>query len=434
MRFIYFLQAMSFSEYYFSRYPSLPAFFKDVPENNLGIIVVVPCYNDDFVFRTLSSLENTESSEWAIEVIVVVNSGENTAEEIVAKNKTIFEKLKKQRETAYYKRFKLLPIYIENVPRKTAGVGNARKIGMDEAINRFSLINNPTGIIASLDADCLVDKSYFKKIEICVKENPKKEGFVFQFQHDFDAKQYFENEIEACRLYEMYLRYYKLALAISGFPHCFHTIGSCFAVTASAYTKIGGMSRRQGGEDFYFLHKLAQMTIVDEISELLVFPSPRISERVPFGTGPTVKNIIRTGDYHVYNFELFLVLKRFFDCFETLSKAENIELNAIPEEIINFAGKEDLLKLFSECKHNAKPGNNLKKRLFSKFDAFFVVKFLNSFNNDSHYPLIKVQDAVTFLLDYYSQNPQLELSASQKKDIELLILEGSKFQSFNGSQ
>ena len=399
---------MSFSEHYFSRYPSLPAFFDAVLENKLGIIVVIPCYNDDFVFQTLSSLENAEVPQCAVEVVVVVNSGENTPENIVRKNKIVFEELEKQAKKGCYKKFKLLPIYIENVPRKIAGVGNARKTGMDEAVRRFSLIDNPHGLIVSLDADCLVDKNYFRTIEKAATEKTKSGGFVFQFQHDFDTARYSEEEIAACGLYESYLRYYKSALAISGFPYCFHTIGSCFGVRASAYVKIGGMSRRQGGEDFYFLHKLAQMTDIEEIAETLVFPSPRISERVPFGTGPAVKSIIQAGEYRVYNFELFLVLKRFFDCFQHFSKDENIELNDVPEEIINFAGKENLLKLIGECKQNAKQGTNLKKRLFSKFDAFFVVKFLNSFDENSKYSPMKVQAVATALSVYCETFPKLK--------------------------
>jgi len=411
---------MSFSEHYFSRYSNLSAFSAVPPQNNLAAIVVIPCYNDDFIFHTLRSLENTTKSEYKIEVIVVVNSREVDSKEIVEKNKSIFEELKRQSESFHYERFELLAILMENIPRKIAGVGTARKTGMDEAVRRFDSINNPKGIIISLDADCLVGQNYFQTIEKTLKENPQKEGFVFQFQHNFDSKLYSEEEIKACRLYELYLRYYKLALNMTGFPHCFHTIGSCFAVTASAYTKIGGMSRRQGGEDFYFLHKLAQMTEIEEIAEILVFPSPRISERVPFGTGPSIKNIVATRAYFVYNFELFLILKRFFCCIDTFSVDKKLNLSEIPTEIADFVGKENLLKIFEECNLNAKQEGKLKKRLFSKFDAFFVVKFLNSFDKNSFYPTIKIQNAVKLLLNHYSQNSQLSLTSSQEKDIELI--------------
>lgn len=415
------IQCMSFFDYYFSRYSDTPTFFSDIPEDSLGMIVVIPCYNDSFIFHTLSSLEKTNESECSIEVIVIVNSGENTSQEIIEKNREIFAELNRRSTNKHYNRFKLQTILVEDIPKKHAGVGNARKTGMDEAIRRFRSINKPKGILISLDADCLVCKDYFRIIEKAFKKNPQNEGFVFQYQHNFDTTFYSVEEINACRLYEIYLRYYKLALAISGFPYSFQTIGSCFAVTAEAYIKVGGMSRRQGGEDFYFLHKLAQTTKIEEISEILVFPSPRISERVPFGTGPTVKNIIDSGMYRVYNFELFLILKHFFQYFDVFSTArENIELNDIPKEIINFVGNENLLKTMEECKQNTKQKNNLKKRLFSKFDAFFIVKFLNTFDKNSLYPPMDIQTAVNSLFDYYSQHPQIELTLAQKKDIELI--------------
>lgn len=411
---------MSFSEHYFSRYPSLPPFFDFSPDKNLGIIVVIPCYDDDFIFTTLSSLENAKTPESAIEVIVVVNSAENTPTDIAAKNKHIFEELKAKSETGFYKQFRLLPILIENVPKKTAGVGNARKTGMDEAVRRFSAIDKANGIIVSLDADSLVGKDYFKAIENAFGKHIKSEAFTLQFEHNFDSGLYSEAEIRACRLYETYLRYYKLALASTGFPYYFHTIGSCFAVTASAYIKCGGMPRRQGGEDFYFLHKLVQMTEIGAINETLVFPAPRISDRVPFGTGPTVRNIIANGDYYVYNFGLFAILKRFFDTFETISTQEDISLDGIPKEIINFAGEKNLLNTLRECKRNAKQGKNLKKRLYSKFDAFFVIKFLNSFQQSEVYPPTRIAEATKLLLDYYSTKAGKGLSFDIKKDMELI--------------
>ncbi len=411
---------MSFSEHYFSRYQSLPAFFGHFPDPNVAMIVVIPCYDDEFIFRTLLSLENTMPCKKAVEVIVVVNAGENADKNIIRSNKQIFGKLKEQSRADHYKRFKLLPILLENISQKKAGVGYARKAGMDEAIRRFSLINQPKGIIISLDADCIVSRDYFTLIEHIAENSSRSGGFVFQFKHNFDPALFSPDEIKACKLYETYLRYYKLALAATGFPYCFHTIGSCFAVSASAYVKAGGMSCRQGGEDFYFLHKLAQMTRITEIADILVYPAPRISTRVPFGTGPTVKTIINNGEYHVYNFELFLILKRFFKFFEHLSVNKDIDLNKIPKEIITFAGENNLLNTIHECMHNVNNPVTLTKRLYSKFDAFFIVKFLNSFDNDSSYPRMKVSNAVHALLEYYKQNSYSGFTPSQKKDLELI--------------
>ena len=61
---------------------------------------------------------------------------------------------------------------------------------------------------------------------------------------------------EAIMKYELYLRYYRLALEYTGHPHAYHCIGSAFAVRTLDYVAQGGMNKRQAGEDFYFLQKL----------------------------------------------------------------------------------------------------------------------------------------------------------------------------------
>ena len=382
---------MNFAAHYFSRYHAHPAFFDEPPEDDVGMVVVIPCYDDAMVFDTLHSLETTGPATASVEVVVVVNSGETTPDNIVKENRRIFAELQNRSQSGYYQRFKLLPILVEKTPKKRAGVGYARKTGMDEAVRRLAGIDKPAGIIISLDADTPVHKDYFSRIENAFKTGAGKEAFTLQFEHDLNPHRYTKEEIEACRLYESYLRYFKSALEVTGFPYCFHTLGSCFAVTAQAYVKVGGMPCRQGGEDFYFLHKLAPMTNIGEIHETLVYPSPRISTRVPFGTGPNVKNIIENKNFRVYHFDLFLILKRFFDCFNDFSNlAHPVDLNNVPVEIIDFVGEKKLPAIINECRLNAKGEKNLTKRLFSKFDAFFIVKFLNSFGENSRYPPVEV--------------------------------------------
>ncbi|MDR2010372.1 MAG: hypothetical protein LBQ22_07810 [Bacteroidales bacterium] len=391
---------MSFSDNYFSRYNSYSQFFNEPVNENTDIIVVIPCFDDPHIFKTLDSLQNTTKNNIGLEVIVIVNSGESTPLSIIETNRKIFEKLVTLKELNYYN-FNLLVKNLEKVPNKTAGVGNARKAGMDEAVRRFSQIGKPNGIITSLDADCIVENDYLISITNTFLSDRKVEATTLQFRHDFDKNLYQEKVIRACKQYEIYLRYFRLSLKLTGFPYYFHTIGSCFAVTASSYIKAGGMSRRQGGEDFYFLHKVAPMTKIEEIKKILVFPSPRISERVPFGTGPSVKNIINNDNYKVYNFRLFSVIKQFYNCFENYFDTNDNLFDFIPDEIIQYVGKGKLTELISECKKNTKDLLSFKKRMNSKFDAFFIIKFLNSFDLNSKYPPQDNLEAAKLLLEYY---------------------------------
>ena len=392
---------MNFATHYFTRYQALPPFFNDSPNEKLGIVIIIPCIDDDFIFNTLDSLENADTINSKIEVIVNVNSGEITPQEIVERNRVIYNGLKQKADAGYYKSFSLLPVLVEGTPRKKAGVGYARKTAMDEAIRRFAAIDNAHGLIVSLDADSLVTKDYFQEIEDLLLNNPAG-CFTFQFQHNYDTGIYPQEVINACKQYEIYLRYYRLALKSFNFPFAIHTIGSCFAIRADAYVKLGGMTTRQGGEDFYFLQKAVKMHPVYEVRKPIVFPSPRVSNRVPFGTGPSVRNILEKGSYNVYDFRLFGLLKVFYELFPAMEK-ENVKEH-IPAEIMNYISLETFDKILSECRKYSSSPKAFVKRMYDNFDAFFIVKFLNTYNNSVDYPPIDVLEAGKILLRSYKIN------------------------------
>jgi glycosyltransferase involved in cell wall biosynthesis len=390
---------MDFASSYFARYNSLPRFFADKPDDNTAIIVIIPCYDEAFVFDTLKSLDEASPANSAVEVIVNVNSGENSPPEVVRANRATYAALQQMAETDAYSRFRLLPLIVESTISKKSGVGYARKTAMDEAVRRFADIDRPEGLIVSLDADTLVDKDYFRTIEHAA-DDLSAECFTFQFRHDYDAAKYPEQTLHACRLYEMYLRYYRLALKSIGSPFAIHTIGSCFAVRAEAYIRLGGMSPRQGGEDFYFLQKALKRRPVREVSGQIVFPSPRISNRVPFGTGPSVNNIINNkGKYLVYNYGLFGLLQRFYELFPAMAESDVGSL--IPEEIMSFVGAESFDAVMTECRRYSSSSTAFVKRMQDHFDAFFIVKFLNTFNTSAVYPPVDIIDATRIILSHY---------------------------------
>ncbi|MBQ5424987.1 MAG: hypothetical protein IIU33_07150, partial [Bacteroidales bacterium] len=370
--------------------------FNGNPRSDTGIIVVIPCYDDDFIFTTLRSLDSADRPPCSVEVIVVVNSAEDTDVAVVETNRRIYASLCEKKDS--YRNFALLPYIIEGVPHKIAGVGNARKVGMDEAVWRFATIENPRGVIVSLDADCLVAEDYFTEIYsrfYCAKDHPN--ACTLQFRHNFDEKLYSKQEIVACRRYEMYLRYFRLAQKVAGIPQCLHTIGSCLAVTAETYALMGGMARRQAGEDFYFLQKLALQSKVASVDKPIVFPAPSVSERVPFGTGRSVKKIIETGSCKVYNFGLFLLLKEFYSAFPSLYDGDS----TVPSEIIEFVGEQKFKSLVDECRKNTSDRKSFVKRMFAKFDVFFMIRFLNSFSESKIYPPEEIEVAVVNLIEYY---------------------------------
>ncbi len=204
-------------------------------------------------------------------------------------------------------------VLVEDLPDKHFGAGLARKLVMDEAVRRLAraaeLENRDdgqnraqdkhpeSGIIVSLDADTVVRRDYLRAVEEHFKLHPRASGCSISFEHPLSRQEYtrlfspenFSSEaFEAVANYELHQRYYLLAVRYTDYPYAYHTVGSCFAVQAEAYCRAGGMSRRQAGEDFYFIQKLAMQGGFTECRTTRVYPSPRPSDRVPFGTGPDI--------------------------------------------------------------------------------------------------------------------------------------------------
>ncbi len=115
-------------------------------------------------------------------------------------------------------KLRLWPVRKTGLPGKYFGVGLARKIGMDEAVYRFNLLNNENGVIVALDADTLCAENYLVEIENHFNKFPGTEGCSIYFEHplkgnDFDSKVY-----ETICQYELSLRYYKQGLKWAGLP------------------------------------------------------------------------------------------------------------------------------------------------------------------------------------------------------------------------
>ena len=270
---------------------------------------------------------------------------------------------------------KIIPIKTFDIPQKQAGVGYARKVAMDEATHRFAQINNPDGIIVSCDADTLVAPNYLVAIEEFYQKNANIDAATIAFAHQ-------STENEAILQYELYMRYYVEQLKRIGFPYAFHTVGSCFSVRAKAYCRQGGMNKRQAGEDFYFLQKVFQTETVGEINTTLVMPSPRASDRVPFGTGTAVATLQQNGqNLLTYPTESFAVLQDFFSkipIFQTCDEQELVAAyNSLHTCFQKFLQFDNFKQKVIEIQHNTASEEQFRKRFFQWFNGFLVFKFLN---------------------------------------------------------
>ena len=313
-----------------------------VPPKKFKMAVVIPaiCEYDNFLLLEKSLLENDCENINEVIVIVVVNNSNSASAEIKKDNAKLIGHLKK--DIPRKLQFSLIDASSpgNEFDEKDAGVGLARKTGMDEALRIFDYNSAGENILVCLDADCIVEKNYFSAIFKAFSGGRMSAGYV-NFEHQQASS---EMNQRAILCYEIFMRYYVLGLKYAGSPYAFDTVGSTIVCNYNSYIKIQGMNKRKAAEDFYFLEKLAKTAEIKRISETTVFPSPRTSFRVPFGTGKGVHKFLNEDSNHylLYNPEIFEILKKWNSTFLG-SKTETAEYYMEQAEKIN-----PMLKVFLE--------------------------------------------------------------------------------------
>ncbi len=77
----------------------------------------------------------------------------------------------------------------------------------------------------------------------------------------------------------------------AGSRYAYSTLGSTLAVHAETYAQVRGFPRRNAGEDFYLLNKVAKVASISQLCSAKITLQARRSDRVPFGTGPALSHI-----------------------------------------------------------------------------------------------------------------------------------------------
>ncbi|MCK5705476.1 MAG: glycosyltransferase family 2 protein, partial [Cyclobacteriaceae bacterium] len=218
---------------YLQRYAWPGPIISDKPKPGTKIIVVIPCYNEPNALESLESIYNCESPDCTVEVITVVNHAENESSVIKNYNFNTFNSIITWIKNHSKNGLSFYVIKAFDLPKKQAGVGLARKIGMDEAVRRFESLHEKKGILVCYDADCLCSPNYLKEIYQFYKTTPETNAALVYFEHPLEGN--FDNAVyDGIVNYELHLRYYKNALKIANFPYSVHTIGSCITVTSEA--------------------------------------------------------------------------------------------------------------------------------------------------------------------------------------------------------
>jgi glycosyltransferase involved in cell wall biosynthesis len=393
--------------FYLNKYGLHEAFISEKPTQDLFMSVVIPCYNETELLTCLQSLYDCEKTKLPVEVIVVVNNSKNASNEIKIQNEKTFSEAIEWEKSHRKENLKFHFIKIE-LPEKDAGVGLARKIGMDEAVRRFDLAAQNDGILVCFDADCTCEKNYLSEIEKHFLGNKKTPAACIYFEHRFDSLP--EKEKNAIIHYETFLRYYVNCLRFAGHPFAYETIGSSMAVRSSVYQKQGGMNKRKAGEDFYFLQKIFTLGNFSEINSTCVYPSARTSDRVPFGTGKAVGDHLTGKELLFYDPGIFSELKLFLDEIRKQGYTKNELMESFPETLRKFMTEFHLLQKIIEIRSNVKDEKQFVIRFFNWFDGFMCLRF-SHYYSDHFSPRKQIQQT-----DFSFINPLL----SELRGVELL--------------
>jgi hypothetical protein len=368
------------TEYYFQRFGFCGRQIATAPQAGSGIVVVVPCFNEPDLIGSLESLWLCDRPGCSVEVIVVINSPAGCAAEAVSQNLATLRIAAEWSERHRDPRLVFHILQFSELPPKQSGVGLARKIGMDEALRRLDDTGRMDGIIAGFDADCRCERNYLIALEEYFQNKPRSPGCSIYFEHPLSGP--FEPGVyEAAAAYELHLRYYVQALRFAGFPHAHHTVGSCMAVRGDAYRKQGGMNKRKAGEDFHFLHKIIPLGGFTDLTATTVYPSPRPSDRVPFGTGKAVSRFLMEREIKTYPLEAFFDLKCLFSQVPAIYRDGKVrgigEMKELPASVRGFLAEKQFGAALSEIHANTASEAAFRKRFFLWFDGFRAMKFIH---------------------------------------------------------
>lgn len=344
-----------------------------------GVVVIPALAEGDGLFATLRSLE-TNPAQWQDQflVLVVINHGTQSPVETKSQN---LQDLARLIDWSASSSLSLAWIDAASpgleIPAKLAGVGLVRKLGLDLALSCLSWQKDP--LLVCLDADTLVEPNYLQAIDAHFQGSPSGAA-VLPFRHQQAGDPVQQAAIDR---YELFMRSYVYGLRLAGSPYAFNSLGSAIACRAQAYVRCGGMNSRKAGEDFYFLQKLAKIDGVDLLRGTRVYPEPRVSARVPFGTGRSMSRLLDgdTQGVRFYPVAVFRILSAWLDCVVRNPCAEADQLfrhaEAISVVLADYLVQVDWHATWPKLQKNHPSAERCVKAFHSWFDGFRTLRLIH---------------------------------------------------------
>lgn len=251
------------------------------------VYFAIPAMDElDYLGRTLECIAR-QDYPGKISVYVCVNQprsdyADARYRERIAHNRALWEQL--QRNPWGLSLFAIDRFSEETAWEKKGGVGLARRCCVDALLPRAA----DSDILISMDADTLFGPDYVSRIVRCFGEHRDAAAVTPEYYHRLSGDAAADR---ALLRYEIYMRCFLIGLLRIGSPYAFTALGSAICCRMGTCRKVGGFDGRQAGEDFYFLQKTAKCGKIRTDPGCTVYPSSRVSDRVPFGTGPAVRDL-----------------------------------------------------------------------------------------------------------------------------------------------
>ena len=308
------------------------------------------------------------------------------------------------------------------LPRK-GGVGLARKIGADLAARLIQRGQVGAKWIHCTDADVYLPDTYFSCLKTRVGNGAEYSALTYPFRHcGLKHSSKTDGVLRATWLYELSLHYYVAGLKWAGSPYAFHTIGSTMAINAFHYAKVRGFPRREAGEDFYLLNKLAKVGPVRELEADdgcdPIQITARLSERVPFGTGAAVNAMMQLQDpledYRFYDPAVFDLIRQWLQGWPGLWRSRLTALNHFPAKLaagLNAIGTDAALR---HAFAHGKDEQQFTRHMHTWFDAFRTLKLVH-FLRGEYFPSLRLAELrdQTLFRELLSREPGLRVSHQQ---------------------
>lgn len=279
------------------------------------------------------------------------------------------------------------------IPR-SQGVGLARKLGADiaAALIAAQIVSSPW--IHCTDADAKLPADYYQRVYDVTAKSPA--ALVHPFIHC--SCKGGEPGV-ATQVYDAFLRQYPCELELAGSPYGYHTLGSCLSAHSAHYCAVRGFPRRSAAEDFYLLNKLAKTGSVELTAGEPIRITERISDRVPFGTGPAVEKLSQSPDPRkellFYHPDCYTALRRWLQSWpalyalgqvpssdQMLELLEDTDAKSTPAQWIlpaQIAVALRQLKVESAIAHSLRQSSDyagFERQMHTWFDGFRTLKLI----------------------------------------------------------